>query len=509
MAAFVSAAEAAAQVRDQATVVLSGNTYRLVAESVLMALEARFLEDGPAARAASGLPDHGGAGPCRERRPGHRREPAGQAGSDAAGGGRFLQPGRRQGAEPAGHAGRRRGLQPAHGHDLRVDPRDGGRQSWPRDAGRHRHVRRSPSAGGPHERGDPDAARRARDPGGRRGALLSAAADRRGHRQGDDRGRAREHRARARSLHAGRALHGDGRSELRRNGHRRGDAHGGRRVAPSESGGHPGAPGGLRRGGARGVRGRARPGDERRDPRAAPAGATAARREGRHRPSGDPGVRARQRREPGSGHPDVRGPARGVAAGRCPADQLHHRAGADRGASGGGRRGGGAVGDPRLAPGLRLVRRGRHRCGVPVVRRGGPVGQRQRRAVRRHDAGLGRLHQHRPRRPQDRLLRDADGQGPPDDGEPGRSPDRAGGRDPTVRAGCRAGHVQRRGRREEGPGGGLRDRARGLPPGAGRHGAHRDRPGARRPEGRAGPRRIPGPGEPGAQADARRPVRAE
>src|SRR5262245_65984281 len=46
MAAFVSAAEAAAQIRDQATVVLSGNTYRLVAESVLTAIEARFLEEG-------------------------------------------------------------------------------------------------------------------------------------------------------------------------------------------------------------------------------------------------------------------------------------------------------------------------------------------------------------------------------------------------------------------------------------------------------------------------------
>ena len=46
MAAFVSASSAAAQVRDQATVVLSGNTYRLVAESVLTALEARFLETG-------------------------------------------------------------------------------------------------------------------------------------------------------------------------------------------------------------------------------------------------------------------------------------------------------------------------------------------------------------------------------------------------------------------------------------------------------------------------------
>ena len=61
MAAFVSAAEAAAQVRDEATVVLSGNTYRLVAESVLTALEARFLRDGAALTAASHLPDHGGA----------------------------------------------------------------------------------------------------------------------------------------------------------------------------------------------------------------------------------------------------------------------------------------------------------------------------------------------------------------------------------------------------------------------------------------------------------------
>src|SRR5262249_58434584 len=46
MAAFVSAAAAAARVPDEATVVLSGNTYRLVAESVLTALEARFLGEG-------------------------------------------------------------------------------------------------------------------------------------------------------------------------------------------------------------------------------------------------------------------------------------------------------------------------------------------------------------------------------------------------------------------------------------------------------------------------------
>jgi propionate CoA-transferase len=46
MAVFVSAAEAAEQVRDEATVALSGNTYRLVAESVLTALEARFVAEG-------------------------------------------------------------------------------------------------------------------------------------------------------------------------------------------------------------------------------------------------------------------------------------------------------------------------------------------------------------------------------------------------------------------------------------------------------------------------------
>jgi propionate CoA-transferase len=46
MAVFVSAAEAVDRIRDDATVVLSGNTYRLVAESVLAALEARFLEQG-------------------------------------------------------------------------------------------------------------------------------------------------------------------------------------------------------------------------------------------------------------------------------------------------------------------------------------------------------------------------------------------------------------------------------------------------------------------------------
>jgi acyl CoA:acetate/3-ketoacid CoA transferase len=46
MAVFVSAAEAVKRVPDEATVVLSGNTYRLVAESVLAALEARFLEAG-------------------------------------------------------------------------------------------------------------------------------------------------------------------------------------------------------------------------------------------------------------------------------------------------------------------------------------------------------------------------------------------------------------------------------------------------------------------------------
>jgi acyl CoA:acetate/3-ketoacid CoA transferase len=46
MAIFVTAAEAVQQIRDDATVVLSGNTYRLVAESVLTALEARFLAEG-------------------------------------------------------------------------------------------------------------------------------------------------------------------------------------------------------------------------------------------------------------------------------------------------------------------------------------------------------------------------------------------------------------------------------------------------------------------------------
>ena len=46
MAVFVSAGEAADKVRDGATVVLSGNTYRLVAESVLAALETRFLAEG-------------------------------------------------------------------------------------------------------------------------------------------------------------------------------------------------------------------------------------------------------------------------------------------------------------------------------------------------------------------------------------------------------------------------------------------------------------------------------
>jgi propionate CoA-transferase len=46
MADFVTAEEAAARVRDGDTVVLSGNTYRLVAESVLAALEARFVAGG-------------------------------------------------------------------------------------------------------------------------------------------------------------------------------------------------------------------------------------------------------------------------------------------------------------------------------------------------------------------------------------------------------------------------------------------------------------------------------
>lgn len=46
MAAFVTAAAAAALVGDGSTVVLSGNTYRLVAEAVLAALEERFLARG-------------------------------------------------------------------------------------------------------------------------------------------------------------------------------------------------------------------------------------------------------------------------------------------------------------------------------------------------------------------------------------------------------------------------------------------------------------------------------
>jgi acyl CoA:acetate/3-ketoacid CoA transferase len=46
MAVFVTAREAVEPIPDEATVVLSGNTYRLVAESVLSALEARFVADG-------------------------------------------------------------------------------------------------------------------------------------------------------------------------------------------------------------------------------------------------------------------------------------------------------------------------------------------------------------------------------------------------------------------------------------------------------------------------------
>jgi acyl CoA:acetate/3-ketoacid CoA transferase len=46
MARFVSAAEAAAEIKDGATLVLSGNTYRLAAESVLAAIEARFVAEG-------------------------------------------------------------------------------------------------------------------------------------------------------------------------------------------------------------------------------------------------------------------------------------------------------------------------------------------------------------------------------------------------------------------------------------------------------------------------------
>jgi propionate CoA-transferase len=94
MAAFVSAREAAEKVRDGATVVLSGNTYRLVAESVLTALEARFLAErhprdlqviypimGERARAGSG---GRGTGVNRLARPGlMRRVVAGSFSRDA------------------------------------------------------------------------------------------------------------------------------------------------------------------------------------------------------------------------------------------------------------------------------------------------------------------------------------------------------------------------------------------------------------------------------------------
>jgi acyl CoA:acetate/3-ketoacid CoA transferase len=94
MAVFVSAGEAADKIRDGATVVLSGNTYRLVAESVLAALEARFLAErrprdlqviypimGERARAGSG---GRGTGVNRLARPGlMRRVVAGSFSRDA------------------------------------------------------------------------------------------------------------------------------------------------------------------------------------------------------------------------------------------------------------------------------------------------------------------------------------------------------------------------------------------------------------------------------------------
>ena len=147
MAAFVSAVEAAARIRDEATVVLSGNTYRLEAESVLEALEARFLADGhprrlqviypimsERARAGSGGQ---GTGVNRLARLGLMRRVIGGSYSRDAD----------KELECPRHEERGRSVQPADGHHLRVDARDRGREPRAGDARRHRHLCRSPSPG--------------------------------------------------------------------------------------------------------------------------------------------------------------------------------------------------------------------------------------------------------------------------------------------------------------------------------------------------------------------------
>ena len=134
--------------------VLSGNTYRLVAESVLTALEARFLEAGrprrlqvvypimaERARAGSGGQ---GTGVNRLAKPDlMRRVVAGSFSRDAD---KELNQLVTRDAVEAYNL-------PMGTIFAWIRATAAGKPG-PRDAGRHRHVRRSSAAGRPHERGD-------------------------------------------------------------------------------------------------------------------------------------------------------------------------------------------------------------------------------------------------------------------------------------------------------------------------------------------------------------------
>ena len=250
MAAFVSAAEAAVRRRrHQATVVLSGNTWSPGGRvRPRRSRRASWRPAGP--DGCKCLPDRRRSGPAPGAA-GHRREPAGQGSDARVVAGSFSRDADKELNQPS----RRTRSRPTTCPWVRSSRGSARRRpgSWPRDTGRDRYIRRSPAAGW-RMNGATHAARRARDPGGEEAlfyprqpidvAIVKGTT-------ADEHGNI----ARAGDPSPGRGLLWRWPPGTREYGHRRGDAHGGRRDAPSESGGHPRTAGGLRRGGARGVRG--------------------------------------------------------------------------------------------------------------------------------------------------------------------------------------------------------------------------------------------------------------